>query len=57
MRARQECPGTFRAYKETEMNQFRAALLLLALCAAVDLAGCRNDNNDNRPNAAAAETV
>jgi hypothetical protein len=57
MPAQQECCGTFRAYLETEMNLFRAALLLIALSAAVGLAGCRNDNNDNNPPSAAAETA
>lgn len=44
-------------HMETEMNKFRAVLLLLALCAAVALAGCRNDNDDSNPNDAATETV
>jgi hypothetical protein len=39
------------------MNQFRVALLLIALCIAVALAGCRNDNNDSNPNDVSTDTV
>lgn len=39
------------------MSQFRAALLLIALCSVVALAGCRNDNNDSNPNDVSTKTV